>query len=150
MATSLCSLKRLSYIARSLLINICLQYNGKNNGDLVACLSYLSKRGWKSKSTIKKHLDELLHYGFIICTQKGGINCGAKQKPHLYALTWLQINKVSYSDGFSLESEWKVGQIAGNWKETKQTFYEPKPKRKPPQKKNEGHLVYLTSTTSCT
>ena len=141
--------KNLSLIARSLLLEIAMQYNGKNNGDLTACYSDLNKRGWASNTTIKKHLNELLHYGFIVCVQKGGINCGSKQRPNLYALTWLQIDKVGYSDGFSQKSQWKVGETPGIWKLKRNQYRQQTKKRKPPAKKNEGHLVYLTSTTSC-
>lgn len=142
--------KNLSHIARSLLLDISCQYNGENNGDLTACFSQLSKRGWKSKTTIKKHIDELLHYGFIVCVQRGGINCGSKQRPNLYALTWLQINKLGYSDGYTEKCEWKVGQMPGGWKEIKALLCPEKPKRIPPQQKSEGHIAYLTSISSCT
>jgi hypothetical protein len=142
--------KNLSHIGRSLLLDTAIQFTGKNNGDLTACHSHLVKRGWKSKTTIKKHIDELLHYGFLICVQRGGINCGSKQRPNLYAFTWLRIDKVAYSDGFSSNNEWKVGQISGAWKEVKQSFKPIKPRRQPPIKKSQGHLMYLTSTTSCT
>lgn len=142
--------KCLSHIARSLLLDIALQYNGKNNGDLTACFSDLVKRGWKSKTTLKKHRDELLHYGFIVCVQHGGINCGGKRRPNLYAVTWLQVDKVGYSDGFKTESDFRVGQVLGNWKEDKPNFYPPKPARKAPLEKTEGQLVYLARTSLCT
>lgn len=138
---------KLSHHARSLLLDFVQQYNGKNNGDLVAHFSYLKERGWRSKSTIKSRLDELIYYGFIVCVQQGGINCGSKQRPNLYALTWLQIDKVGYSDGYYQDSEWKVNQIAGTWKIEKPAMRQERPKRKPPTRKIEGRLPNLAVPT---
>ena len=101
----------LSHIARSLLIEFSLQFNGKNNGDLTAVWSDLSRRGWVSKSTVSKHIDELLHYGFIVLVQRGGINVGGKQRPNLYALTWLSIDNTSYCDDYLGRTVYKLSLI---------------------------------------
>jgi len=80
---------RLSSKAVKLLIDIAMQFNGRNNGDLTAALSVLKKRGWKSSETLRLALDELLHYGWIVVTRKGGLN----RTTTLYALTFHPIDE---------------------------------------------------------
>jgi len=126
----------LSLIARALLVDIANQYNGTNNGHLDAKWSTMTKRGWASKSTLSKHLEELIYYGFIIKVQQGGINVGGKKRPNLFAITWQSIDKIGFSDGFSEQSEWRVGQVPCNWKVDKLPLYPPKPKRKSPYEFN--------------
>ena len=123
----------LSHTGRSLLMDFINQYNGSNNGDLVATFSILKKRGWKSKTTIKKHIDELLYYGFIELTQQGGINVGGKKRPNLFALTWLKLDKTCYSDGYSDRPALKVGHSLGEWKNVKPPMKEIRAKQLPPQ-----------------
>lgn len=76
-----------NYLSRSMsakcLFNEFLrQYNGFNNGDLVATWRRLSGRGWKSKQTIARAQNELIKTGWIIKTRQGG-----KNRPSLYAIT---------------------------------------------------------------
>ena len=94
----------LSFIARALLVDIANQYNGTNNGDLDAKWATMTERGWASKTTLSKHLEELIYYGFIIKVQQGGINVGGKKRPNLFAITWQSIDKVGFSDGFKAVS----------------------------------------------
>lgn len=108
--------KQLSHIARSLLVDIARQYNGSNNGDLTACYSFLKERGWKSKTTISKHIKELIHYGMIIKVQAGGINCGGRKRPSLYAISWTKIDKIGYSDGHTEPSNYRVGEVVRSWR----------------------------------
>ena len=122
----------LSLIARALLVDIANQYNGTNNGDLDAKWSTMTKRGWASKSTLSKHLEELTYYGFIIKVQQGGINVGGKKRPNLFAITWQSIDKIGFSDGFKEQSEWRVGQVPSSWKIEQPPLYPPKPKRRNP------------------
>ena len=135
----------LSHIARSLLVELSMQFNGNNNGDLTATMGMLSKRGWVSSSTVSKHLKELIHFGFIVLVQQGGINVGGKQRPNLYALSWLRVDKVGYSDGFEAKSSWKVGDIPRAWKEEKPPFYKPKAKRKNPKELRAQNKLNSTS-----
>ena len=80
----------LSPRATKLLIDIGLQYRGRNNGDLAAPLSQMKKRGWNSSDQLNKAKRELLLKGMIIVTRQGGLN-----KPTLFALTWLPIDDCS-------------------------------------------------------
>lgn len=82
---------RLSAHAKVLLMDIRLQFNGYNNGNLIATWSHMERRGWKSKETLNQALAELLHYGFIERTRKGK-RIGGKHHPSLYALTWESIH----------------------------------------------------------
>jgi hypothetical protein len=75
---------QLSHPARSLLIEIALQYNRTNNGRLIATLAYLKRRGWSSSDTITRAKRELLDAGFIYETYKGH----RPNKASWYALTF--------------------------------------------------------------
>ena len=77
----------LSPSAVKLLIDIGIQYNGANNGDLQASLNPMRTRGWVSSSTLNRARQELLHYGFIELTRQGGLGCCS-----LYAITWKRID----------------------------------------------------------
>ena len=73
--------------AKALLNDLGRQYNGANNGDLCAAWSLMSKRGWRSKDTLFRALQELTERGLIEKTRQGGRNhC------NLYALTWMAID----------------------------------------------------------
>ena len=78
----------LSNAAKALLIEVALQYNGKNNGDLTVNFTALEKRGWTSRSGVTKARDELIEHGFIQETRKGckGGRVG------LYAITWQSLD----------------------------------------------------------
>ena len=78
---------RLSGNAIKLLVDLGMQYNGSNNGDLCATWSTMKKRGWKSKSTLYHSIQELVHYGLIEKSSQGG-----RHKPTLYCLTWKNVN----------------------------------------------------------
>ena len=80
--------RRLTFKARALICDLGAQFRGNNNGDLAAPWSLMRTRGWKSKDTLKRALDELLAAGFIELTRQGGLHC-----PNLYALTWLPIDE---------------------------------------------------------
>lgn len=78
----------LSPRAVKLLIDISVQYNGKNNGDLCICLSIMKTRGWTSNDQLKKAKDELIKKEFIKLTRQGG-----RRIPNLYAITWQPIDE---------------------------------------------------------
>ena len=69
---------------------LCLfgQYRGSNNGDFTAAWSVMQKRGWKSKGTLYRAIDDLLENGWILKTRQGG-----KNRCSLYAVTWLPIHE---------------------------------------------------------
>ena len=74
--------------ARALLIDIAMQFYGYNNGDLSATWDQMKRRGWVSRDTLRKALNELLEKGFIMKTRQGGRNL-----PTLYAVTYLVIDE---------------------------------------------------------
>ncbi|MDO5667372.1 MAG: hypothetical protein Q4G44_06065 [Alcaligenaceae bacterium] len=81
--------KSLTGNAIKLLIDIAVQFNAMNNGRLSASWTYLSKkRGWTSKSTIKRSLNMLEDRNLIFCTRKGGL----PNKAAWYAVTWHGLN----------------------------------------------------------
>jgi len=75
--------------ANKLFLDLCVQYNGKNNGDLTTAFSIMKKRGWRSKETLYLAADELLHYGFIVRTRIGGLNKSAS----LFAFSFRAIDE---------------------------------------------------------
>jgi hypothetical protein len=79
---------RLSAYAVKLLFDLYAQFNGRNNGDLSACWTFMSKRGWRSKGTLHKALVELRGRGWIVVARQGGRN-----KTSLYALTFLAVDE---------------------------------------------------------
>ena len=86
----------LSSHAVKLLIDIYLQYNGRNNGDLSAPWSLMKARGWRSPGTLNRAIKELLFYGWIIRSRVGGLN-----KCTLYAVTFQPIDECNHKNGAS-------------------------------------------------
>ena len=78
----------LSPYAVKLLIDLYVNYNGRNNGDFCCTWSLMKKRGWKSESTLNNARKELLYYGWIICSRQGGKNLAS-----LYAVTFQSIDE---------------------------------------------------------
>lgn len=73
--------------AVKLLIDLCSQFNGKNNGDLTTAWKIMRKKGWKSKDTLYSAIAELEKNDWIIRTRQGGLH-----KPNLFAISWLAID----------------------------------------------------------
>jgi hypothetical protein len=111
---------RLSAKAVKLLMDLGVQYNGFNNGDLCATWSMMQKRGWKSRSTLYDALQELLHYGLIMVSRQGG-----KHAASLYALTWNKIDECKSK----LDIQHTL-QPPGNWKKEHSDWYPNKPAKK--------------------
>lgn len=65
-----------------LLLDMCAQYKGANNGDLAMPWSRMEKRGWKSRDTLNRARRELLDRLWLVITRQGG-----RKKPTLYAVT---------------------------------------------------------------
>jgi hypothetical protein len=85
----------LSPYACKLLLELAGQYRGDNNGDLTAAWSVLSKRGWKSRTTLWRVKSELIEAGFVYVTRKGRMPSTCE----LLALTWFPLdvsNKFDY------------------------------------------------------
>lgn len=86
---------RLTPKAVKLLIDLCVQLRFReggtvNNGDITAAWKLMEPRGWQSKDTLYRALDELLHYGFVIRTRQGGRNLCS-----LFAVTWWAIDECA-------------------------------------------------------
>jgi len=96
----------ISPYAKALLLDIASQYKGYNNGDLCACWTVMVDRGWKSRDTLGRKLEELEESGFIMKTRQGGRN-----KPNLYAITW---QAIDYCSG-KLDVK-ETNQAPGCWK----------------------------------
>lgn len=72
----------LSPYAVKLFIDLGAQYRGGNNGSLCAAWSVMGPRGWRSKATLQKAVEELEAARFILRTRQGG-----KNSSNLFALT---------------------------------------------------------------
>jgi len=70
--------------AKTLLLDLAVQFHGDNNGDLCAAWKFMKPRGWRSEATLHKAKQELLHAGLIVETRKGA----RPNKASLYAVTW--------------------------------------------------------------
>lgn len=77
----------LSPRAVKLLLELWMQFNGSNNGDLCCAWSLMRKRSWTSKDQLAKALAELEATNWILRTRQGSIN-----KPSLYAVTFKGID----------------------------------------------------------
>jgi hypothetical protein len=89
----------LSGRATKLLLFICKQYKGKNNGDLQAAWSLLQAVGWKSRASLHLALMELEEAMLIIRTRQGGRN-----RCNLYALAWFPVDAND-----KLDHPWNAG-----------------------------------------
>jgi len=103
----------LSAYAVKLLIHLYANYNGKNNGDFCCTWSLMSKRGWRSESTLNNARKELLYYGWIICSRQGGRNLAS-----LYAVTFQAIDDCKGK----LDVQETVTTL-GYWKENKEISF---------------------------
>lgn len=79
---------RLSNSARLLLVDLCQQLNGRNNGNLSAAPKILEPYGWTSRGTLDAALVELVAAGFLVQTRQGGRN-----RCSLFAVTWTGIDE---------------------------------------------------------
>lgn len=83
-----------SHTARSLLLDIAMQYTGNNNGRLTASAKYLQPKGWTSNDTIARARRELIDCGLLIETRKGA----RPNRAAWYALTWHDLDQTSGLD----------------------------------------------------
>ena len=83
-----------------LLVDVYLQYNGYNNGNLSACHTLMKKRGW-AKSSLYRSFKKLIYSGFLVVTRQG---MKVRGMPTLVAITWYGIdepNKGHYDFGIN-------------------------------------------------
>jgi len=101
----------LSTRAIKLLIDLYVQFNGRNNGDFSLAWKVMSQKGWRSKGTLERAKKELLEKSFIEETRKGGRHCCA-----LYAVTWLDVDycdsKLDFRKSYTKTNAWKNEKIA--------------------------------------
>ena len=81
--------RQAGHSARSMLIDIAMQYTGHNNGKLVACAKYVQPLGWNSNATVLHAVRELLASGLLIETRKGA----RPNKAAWFALSWLDLDQ---------------------------------------------------------
>lgn len=84
--------RSLSFVARGVLLELHMQYNGTNNGDLAATRTMAKDWGISSDNTLRKALKDLLAGEWIIQTRtslftRHGARCA------LYALSWYAIDE---------------------------------------------------------
>jgi hypothetical protein len=78
---------RLTPHGNKLLMDLCRQFSGFNNGFLCASWSLMQDAGWRSPSTLRVAMLELEHYRLIERTRQGGRNMAT-----LHAITWRRID----------------------------------------------------------
>ena len=95
--------------ARMLLI-VCRQHNGSNNGLLQACHSYAEVRGIGSKATVRHAVKDLIDHGFLFRTRSHGNKHGGNI-PAKYAVTFYPMAPKEKTRELFLN-----GYIADKWK----------------------------------
>ena len=80
----------LSGNAVRLLNEMAYQFKGGNNGDLCPAWTLMKVRGFCSKTTLSKAIQDLLAAEMIILTRQGHF---IRNKASLYALTWASIDE---------------------------------------------------------
>jgi len=99
---------RLGYPARALLLEVARQFNGANNGRLLASRAYLATRGWNSVDVIQRARKELLTAGFLHECVKGH----RPNKAGWYAVTWQALDRHPGYDAGAVET-FRRGAYAG-------------------------------------
>lgn len=88
------SFRDASHRARALLLDVALQYNGRNNGRLTVCAKAMKPLGWNSNDALYKAKNELLALGLLIETRRGA----KPSKAAWYALSWRALDVVDGLD----------------------------------------------------
>lgn len=74
-----------------LLLDVAMQYNTQNNGQLLASFRYMSeKRGWTSPDTLARSIQELLDKGLLCKTVQGRL----PNRASWYAITWAALDQI--------------------------------------------------------
>lgn len=80
--------RQLSHRGRSLLLDLCGQYTGKNNGRFCPSFEVMKRYGWGSKSNLARAKGELLDTSFVVLTRRGR----APRTAEWVGLTWWQLD----------------------------------------------------------
>lgn len=91
--------KSLSGNAVKLLVELCGQYKGKNNGDLSCEWSKMKTRGFNSDNTVSRAKKELIDKNFIEVTRYGMAGVKGRRLCNLYALTFQPIDEIYEKNG---------------------------------------------------
>lgn len=78
---------QLRHPAARLMLDLCGQYNGYNNGKFCATFEMMKRRGWRSEETMRRALKQLLDGRFVVITRYGHRHLAA-----LYGVTFLPID----------------------------------------------------------
>ncbi len=109
-----------------LLVDLLMQYNGNNNGNLSPCHTLLKRQGW-ARSSLYRAYTALVYSGFLVVTRQGWKQRG---KPTLVAITWAGIdepNNCDYDDGIIPSST-----PLAYWRKDK-SYWKHTPTLKPPK-----------------
>ena len=83
--------------AVKLLLDVAFQLDGRNNGNLTVAWTFMKARGWSSKDTLSKAVQDLIEANLIVKTRTGRfMNPGAHCD--LYAVTWRAIDECPGKD----------------------------------------------------
>ena len=104
--------KSLSGRAKALLVDLTMQFNGRNNGDLTTTWKYMHEQGWRSRGTLNLAKQDLLDKGMIELTRQGGLGMCS-----LYAVTWWPIDecngKLDLRETTTPRNWWRNGRPPG-------------------------------------
>lgn len=92
--------RSLSSHARALLIDVARQYNGRNNGWLVASRSHMAPLGWNSSDMLTKCTRELLQARLLHLTVMGR----RPNRAAWYAVTWQKLDPNTGYDAGTAEA----------------------------------------------
>lgn len=102
-------LKLISANATKLFIDLLSQYNGKNNGKLVANMGLMRQRGWRSDERLANARIELQAAGLIVETRKGS----KPNRASWYAVTCFSLH---VQDELDIEpSDFRRGRYLRPW-----------------------------------
>lgn len=111
--------------AIKLLIDLLLQYNGKNNGMLSPCYALMKKRGW-ARSSLYRAYAVLVHSGFIVVTKQG---IKIRGHPTLVAVTWRGIDEPI---NCKFDTDIKVSPVPVSYWNSDKSVWPIQPNIKPP------------------
>lgn len=116
--------RALSVHSRAFLIDVARQYNGRNNGSLLASRSHMKPLGWKSSEMLTKCTRELLESRLLYLTVMGR----RPNRAAWYAVTWQKLDTNAGYDAGAVEgfrrSAYKDGEpMRINVKPTREQLY---------------------------
>lgn len=129
----------LSPHACKLLLELVGQFRGDNNGDLTLAWSVVSKRGWRSRTTLWRCKHELIDAGFIYVTRIGQFPSTCE----LLALTWFPLDVSKKFDPDALAGFVPKAYLVRN------PLVQPTTKKKPDKPSQTGGSVPAKNAPLC-